>query len=490
MVAVERYHTNDDESSAQRLLAEASAVLVERRPDAPRDFLTRLFVNAAPEDLLIYEPAELAALAEESWVNLSDRKPGAPKIRFDPAPPAPGSERLKNVSVVEIVNDDMPFLLDSVMAVLTEQALSIRLVVHPIFSVARASSGKLQELKPEQTGAGGSPRESFIHIHVERIDDEARRTETLRALEQALADVSLAVADWKAVLARVGEVIATVKSDPPPLPAGEVSEAVAFLDWLVANNFTFLGVREYSLTAGGELEPLSGTGLGVLRDRDRPEVMRGKSAELLAREIQAFFNEPKVLLITKANERSRVHRHVFMDYIGVKRFDAAGKAVGEFRIVGLFTSTAYTGSTKSIPYLRRKVDAVLARAGFTPNSHSGKALVNTLESYPRDELFQIDEETLYRFAIAILQLDERPRVRVLARRDRFDRFVSILVYIPRERADSGIVRSIGEFLAEIYKGRSHIPRSRRGFFTSAIRMHSPRATPRAIRRPPRSKTSG
>src|SRR2546430_13227679 len=151
--------------------------------------------------------------------------------------------------------------------------------------------------------------------------------------------------------------------------------------------------------------------------------------------------------------RSRVHRRVFMDYVGVKRFDRDGRLVGEFRIVGLFTSTAYTRSTRSIPYLRRKVDAVLVRAGFNPDGHSGKALVNVLETYPRDELFQIDEDTLYHFALAVLQLDERPRVRVLPRRDRFDRFMSVLVYLPRERYDSDVRKAIGDYLADVYHGR-------------------------------------
>ena len=150
--------------------------------------------------------------------------------------------------------------------------------------------------------------------------------------------------------------------------------------------------------------------------------------------------------------RSRVHRRVYMDYVGVKRFDRDGKLIGEFRIVGLFTSTAYTRSMRTIPYLRRKVDAVLTRAGFDPDGHSGKALVNVLENYPRDELFQIDEDTLYQFALAILQLDERPRVRVLPRRDRFDRFVSVLVYVPRERYDSGVRKAIGDYLADVYQG--------------------------------------
>ena len=132
-----------------------------------------------------------------------------------------------------------------------------------------------------------------------------------------------------------------------------------------------------------------------------------------------------------------------MDYIGIKRFDADGKLVGEFRIVGLFTSTVYTRSTRTIPYLRRKVDAVIKRAGFDPDGHSGKALANVLDTYSRDELFQIDEDTLYQFAMLILQLDERPRVRVLSRYDRFDRFVSVFVFVPRDRYNSTVRTAIG-----------------------------------------------
>ena len=238
----------------------------------------------------------------------------------------------------------------------------------------------------------------------------------------------------------------------PPLPVDEIAEAIQFLEWLAAANFTFLGLREYSLTKDGALQPKFETGLGALRARNVRELTRGDDDSALQQEISGFFGERKALIITKSNLRSRVHRRALMDYIGVKRFDGDGNAIGETRIVGLLTSTAYTRSTKTIPYLRRKVDSVLTRAGFDPDGHSGKALVNLLETYPRDELFQIDDETLYQFALAILQLGERPRVRVLPRRDRFDRFVSLLVYVPRERAGTGVVDAIGAVLAHSYGG--------------------------------------
>ena len=187
--------------------------------------------------------------------------------------------------------------------------------------------------------------------------------------------------------------------------------------------------------------------LGILRAQDLQVLRRNDQPVTITPQIRAFLEQPRSLIVTKANVRSRVHRRVYLDYIGVKRFDADGRLAGETRIVGLFTSTAYTRSVRTIPYLRRKVDAILTRAGFDPDGHSGKALVNVLESYPRDELFQIDEDTLFQFALMVLQLDERPRVRVLPRRDRFDRFVSVLVYFPRDRYDGRLREKIGAYLA-------------------------------------------
>ncbi|MDQ2954031.1 MAG: NAD-glutamate dehydrogenase, partial [Pseudomonadota bacterium] len=439
----------EEERSARRLIEHAGALL---SGGIPPGFVARLFNHAAPEDLVGYAPEELASLAVAAWDFLAVRKPGLPKIRFVTPPVPSGGERLKDISIIEIANDDMPFLVDSVMGELTERGFAIRLVVHPVFAVRREIAGRLQQLMAEGSGAGAGLRESFIHIHVERIEDEIVRSETIAALEAVLADVRVSVADWRAMLARVGELIAALRTNPPPLPVEEIAEAVQFLEWLATANFTFLGSREYAFAMDGELQPKFDTGLGVLRGHDVRELSPGADQAVLKREIAAFFSEPKALMITKSNLRSRVHRRALMDYVSVKRFDRDGNAVGETRIVGLLTSTAYTRSTKTIPYLRRKVDSVLTRAGFDPDGHSGKALVNLLETYPRDELFQTDDDTLYQFALAILQLDERPRVRVLARRDRFDRFVSVLVYVPRERAGTGVVDAIGALLAESYKG--------------------------------------
>ncbi len=436
----------EDDSARRLLVGTAAASLAKRRRDIPQNFVAELFGHAVPEDLEPYGAEELAAIAERSWSILAERRAGVPKVRFDPAPTTPG------LSVLDIVNDDMPFLVDSVVGELNERCLDIRLLVHPVLSVERDNAGKLVALTGARKDNGA--RESFIHIHIDGVEDAAQRAEIVRTLKEILFEVRVCVQDWPSMLARARDVIADLRKNPPPLPADEIAEAIQFLEWLVDNNFTLLGARNYAFADGDStLEPAFETGLGLLRSRDTRLLRRGSELVTITPEIREFLNEPKLLIVTKAAVRSRVHRRVHLDYIGVKRFDRDGKLVGECRFCGLFTSTAYTRPARIIPYLRRKIDYIIRRAGFDPNSHSGKALVNVLETYPRDELFQLDEDMLYQFALAVLQLDERPRVRVLPRPDRFDRFVSILVYIPRERFDSQIRAAIGDYLAAAFKGR-------------------------------------
>jgi glutamate dehydrogenase len=442
---VQDFPLNADDGTGRALIGAAAAALARRRSDIPDTFLDELLGSAVPDDLQRYGPDELAAIAERSWALLAERKAGAPKLAFEPAPVT------RAVSVLDISNDDMPFLLDSVVGELHQRGLAIRLLVHPVFTVERDAAGKLVAFKSVAKGEG--LRESFIHIHIEGVAEAARRAEIVRALEEILAEVRVAVQDWRPMLDWLRAIIAELRANPPPLDAAEIAEGVQFLEWLAADNFTLLGARDYVFTGDTDvLEPMFETGLGLLRSRDVRPLMRWNQPLVITPEIRALMAEPRLLVITKSTLRSPVHRRVDMDYIGVKRFDRQGKLVGEFRLCGLFTSTAYTRSVRAIPYLRRKADDVIRRAGFDPSGHSGKALVNVLETYPRDELFQIDEELLYQFALAVLQLDERPRVRVLPRRDRFDRFVSVLVYVPRERYDSAIRALIGDYLATAFNG--------------------------------------
>jgi glutamate dehydrogenase len=446
---LDRPGSEEEEDAAHAVIERAAAMLAERNHLIPKAFTEQLFARAVSEDVLGYAPEDLVRFAESAFAFMAERLPGAPKIRFEIAQPQASAGR-KPIGVIEIVNDDMPFLLDSVLSELNERGLGVRLVVHPVFGVVRDAGGQLTAFHADPVAAGAA-RESFIHIHLAPIEDSTRRAHLVAGLAAVLDQVRLAVQDWRAMLGRVDDVVAELKTNPPPLPVDEIAEAIQFLEWLRADNFTFLGVRDYVLK-GNVPEPMHDNALGVLRLPEMRVLKRGDELLEYTPEIMAFLNEPKPLIVAKANVRSLVHRRVYLDYIGVKRFDAAGQLAGEFRIVGLFTSTAYTRSARSIPYLRRKLAAVERRAGFNPSSHSGKALANVIEHYPRDELFQVDDDTLYRFALAILQLDVHPRVRVLARRDRFDRFVSVMVFVPRERYDSHIRVAIADYLAKAFNG--------------------------------------
>ena len=431
-------------------------------PDQSADgFLDVLFGASALEDLAQYKPESLKTLARDALARLSaPRRPGRAEIRLiDPVSDDPA---LSAVTIVEVVNDDMPFLLDSTLVELAERGLELRLVAHPILAVQRDSEGRLRRVG-EADHDKGEVRESLIHLHVGRLVDPERRKALVEALERVYADVRVAVEDWRDMRARVIAAADAYKTDPPPLPVDEIAEAIHFLEWLAADNFTFLGLREYRFieaatdaaapSARASLDLIGGPGFGILRDPAVKVLRRGRELVTVTPEVLEFLREPHALIISKANVRSRVHRRAHMDYVGCKLFSKTGALQGELRIVGLFTATAYHRSTQTIPYIRHKVAQVREAAGFDPGSHSGKVFANVLESYPRDDLFQIDGATLSDFARQIAHLAERPRLRVLARADKFDRFVSVLCFIPRDHYDTRARTRISEYLARVFNGR-------------------------------------
>jgi glutamate dehydrogenase len=409
-----------------------------------------LFGRVVPEDVAAYPKATLTRLATGALERFARRRMGEADIRLiDVAP-----EGMLPITIIEVVNDDMPFLLASTLAELTERGLDVRLVAHPVLAVRRQDNGELTALGGLAGAVTGSDyrRESLLHIHVARIVGAKARASLVQALEDIHRDVRLAVRDWKPMRERLAEVARRYRETPPLLPADEIAEAVQFLDWLLNDNFSFLGMRDYRF-ADLKADPHPGEGLGILSDPDVKVLRRGPDLVVMTPEVRAFLTEPSALIITKANVRSRIHRRVHMDYIGVKLIDDKGQLEGELRLIGLFTSTAYTGSTRSIPYIRHKVAQVMQKAGFDPASHSGKALMNVLENYPRDELFQLDRDTLFSFATDAMSLNERPRVRALIRADRFDRFVSAIVFVPKDRYDTTVRLRIGDYLARRFDGR-------------------------------------
>ncbi len=360
------------------------------------------------------------------------------------------------VSVITVVNDNMPFLFDSVVSAIGEKAGEPFYVLHPVVQVHHTKSG-VSKIHGMAAGKddGDADRISIIQLCVPRLSEQA--AEDLKAdLLMILGQVRDAVSGWRPMLARIELAIADYRYSPPPLDEEAVAEAIAFMEWLRDDNFTFLGMREYKYSGGaksGKLERANKEGLGILRDPDVRVLRRGEGPVTTTPEIREFLNSPEPLIVTKSNTKSVVHRRGYLDYVGIKTFDKRGKVSGELRIVGLFTSTAYTRSVLNIPYLRSKANSVIHRFGFDLHDHSGKALLNVLESYPRDELFQIDEKHLAKNAEVIMRLGERPRVRVLMRIDPFERFASVIVFIPRDRYDSIVRERIGAYLKTVLDGR-------------------------------------
>jgi len=444
----------------RKLIEGAVKVLSEEADgaEALSKFAAALFREGAAEDLVTYSAAELAVIARDTFERMADRRSGQAFVRVFNPKPVSGDGVLSDVSAVEIVNDNMPFLVDSVMSELQGASVDLRLVLHPVLWVNRDANGHLTHVHGHERPMGDETalRESVILFHVEQMDSVSDRDALETGIHAVLADVRLAVRDWKAMRHRVNQVVMGYKSDPPSLPVDELAEGIQFIDWVLDDNFTFLGMRDYKFVddgEGGSLDRVDVPGLGLLSDPDLMVLRKGATFVTHTPELLDFMRRPEPLLVTKANIRSRVHRRTYMDYIGLKTYADDGTLFGELRIVGLFSATAYTRSTRNIPYLRRKTDQVMERSGYDPDSHSGRALANVLESYPRDELFQLDLETLHRFSTAILQLGERPRVRVLSRIDKFDRFVSSLVFVPRERYSTDTRMRIGDWLAEQYQGR-------------------------------------
>jgi glutamate dehydrogenase len=420
-------------------------------------FAELLFRHAAAEDLARYSVEDLTRLAARAWESLQNRLPGEPRIEVMAPEELSVTEEDtgRTISVVEALNDDKPFLFGSLKNELQAQNLDIHLVVHPILSVERDAAGRLVAFHGEARPGDGHRHESFVHVHVEAIDDPAERDALVRSLMAVHHDVLAAVADWPKMRALLREAIERYRHEPPPVAPEILSEAIDFLEIIEKRDFIMTGMREYRIEGSleeGELAADPAAGLGILRDPEIKVLRRGGELVTLTPEVRQFLrNSAEPVFVAKANVRSRVHRRAHLDYIGVKRFED-GQVVGELRIVGLFTSDAYTQSVLTIPLLRRKAQNVIRRLGFDPDSHSGNQIVNILETYPRDELFQIDEDLLTRFTLAILQLSERPRVRVLPRIDPFDRFVSLLIYVPRDRFTTAVRERIEAMMAKAYDG--------------------------------------
>ncbi len=390
------------------------------------DLVDRIFEHVATEDLHDRDPAYLGG-ATRSLIELARNRGEGPAIKvFTPSSETDGWTSPR--TIVQVVTADSPFLVDSITEAIAAVGYRVHIIVHPIM---RMESGD----------------ESWMHIEISRLANEESHELVRTQLQRVLGDVSKAVSDWSPMIAACEAIVAELRDTPPPgVPQAEVDQAIEFLTWLTADHFTFLGYREYTLAEdNGELAlaPVAGSGLGILREEtNRISRLRPEARETA--------HERRILTITKANSRATVHRNAFLDYIGIRTFDGEGRVTGERRLLGLFTSSTYAASVAHLPIVADKVARVIALTGHSPDSHSGKDLHQVLETYPRDELFSDSVEHLAEVAQEVLHLAERRRSKMFMRTDEFGRFVSVLVYMPRDRYSTAVRLKIEALLREAY----------------------------------------
>jgi len=464
----------ESETRLARLLADLMQFAQGRLPGdmfaRAEPFLRHYYDLADADDLLQREVADLYGAVMAHWQTAQRFVSGSARLRvYNPNLEQHGWH--SDHSVVEIVNDDMPFLVDSVTMEINRLGLALHSAIHPVFRVWREADGRIARVAlpgdgeagappanaaadtAADTPAAGGPRlESFIHFEVDRCGDAATQEALRNGIARVLGDVRAAVEDWPGMTATAAATVETL-AQPPHGRQPETQEACAFLQWMLDDHFTFLGQRDYELiTRDGRfyLRGVAGSGAGILRESLRP-AEAGALTELPAA-ASSVIEGSSPIFVTKANSRATVHRPGYLDYIGVKLVDANGKLFGERRFVGLYTSTAYMMSCAEIPLVRRKFANVLARAGFLTKGHLYKSLVTILEQYPRDELFQADEDELADIALGILRLQEHQRIRLFVRRDRFDRFVSCLVFVPRDKYNTDLRQRIQKLLMTAFHG--------------------------------------
>ena len=413
-----------------------------KRLDEAQFFISAFFSRIASSDIDLHTPAGWATVMAGLIDFMQQRQPGRAVVRITEAGHAARS-------AVEIVTDDMPFLVDTVSMVLSTHS-PIHAVIHPVVKVARDASGQLQRIGDEH----GAP-ESVMHFEVDNLEADAAKAQLITQIEAALEDVRAAVRDWSVMRDKALSIADDLPNRKLQLDAASIKEASEFLRWLADDNFTFLGYREYEVTqADGDevLRSMEGSGLGILHKSERSVAPRSLRT-LVASELPQSGSTDAIIL-TKTNARSHVHRAGNMDYIGVLKFDANGRPVSEQRFLGLFTSNAYMTRPQDVPLVRQRVESVLVRSGLKRDSYSGKSLRHILETLPPEELFQSGEEELFTTATGILELQQRARARLFVRRDRYGRFFTCLVFVPRDRFNTTVRERIEDMLREVFHGES------------------------------------
>ncbi len=433
----------DEKVSLTPILAAVRKRLPKTQQEQGDAFASAFYQRMGEDEWAQHSAESWAALAVDMLGFAIQRKSGKAQVRlFNPTMDSHGWESPH--TVLQVINDDMPFLVDSVTMALAEADISVHVLGHPVVAISRDKAGKLVKI-------GEGEPESLMHLEIDR-QSKASMAAIEKKLATVLEDVRAIVADWSEMRGKMLEVADDLSTRTLPIDDDGRKEGQEFLRWVADDHFTFLGYREYDVVAqSGEdmLRAVKDSGLGLLRGKD---MRKPRALASLAATSMPDSGSVDALILTKTNARATVHRRGYMDYIGVLSFDDKGKPVREERFLGLYTSSAYTRRPWDIPLVRERHEYVMRKSGLADDSHSGKALRHILETLPRDELFQASGEELLKTATGILGLQERVRSKLFLRRDRFGRFFSGLVYIPRERFNTDVRLRIEAMLKRELRG--------------------------------------
>jgi glutamate dehydrogenase len=395
--------------------------------------LIRLYYRyVPPEEVSDFAAADLVGAVRAHLSLAEQRVPGRPVVR--PINPTADVEGWTTpATVLQVVTDDMPYLVESVSAELVRSGVQVQRVVHPIVVVRRDVAGALREVLP--TADPGDPPadalvESWMYIEIDLITDPDRGREIATGLYSVLNDVREVVEDAAKMCGQATSLAGELETSPPPLAATEVQDGAALLRWLADGHFTFLGYRRYELVGGDEpaLKAVLASGLGVLRQ----DSLAARSLTAGPDAVNSAL-APSLLVLTEASAPSTVHRSVYPYYVGVKTFDENGKVTGEHRFLGVFTTTALHENVLDIPVVERRVREVIHQAGFPLESYSGQRMLEVIQNWPRAELFSSTADALYATATGVIALADRRRLRLFLRRDPYGRFFSCFVFLPRDR---------------------------------------------------------
>ncbi|CAM4388913.1 MAG: NAD-specific glutamate dehydrogenase [Legionellaceae bacterium] len=417
-------------------------------------FIPQYFAFTATEDLASRDIVDLYGAILSHWNLISQRKPGETHLAiYNPYYGEHGWQSTH--TIIEVSMEDMPFIVDSLKMEINRRGFNIHLMIHlGGLKIKRDEAGNVTQIFPYNDPTAKIPAEAAAYIEIDRQTDPTVLKELKFSLEKILLDVRHAVTDWQPMLTKMQESIAELEKCPPKkIDLEELAESKAFLHWLIGNHFTFLGCRDYELSGEGDelaLKEVENSGLGILSDEGHGKTLKPLSQ--LPPEARRQALSPQILIITETNFKSSIHRPAYIKYIGVKRFDNEGKLIGERRFIGLYTSTAYSSNPAEIPFLRHKVATIMQHSNLPRNSHAGKALINILESLPRDDLFEGTTDELFDIVMGILFMHERPMIRLFVRKDIYHRFFSCLVYLPRELVNTDLRQKMQEILMHEFQG--------------------------------------